>query len=224
MESALLFMGGLREVPDVTKSKDIMEWRSTLKNVLEKETRLTYEKNLYNRHVSRREVLNALKEVANFLKHDGKRIAFIYYYGHGNQVKDYNGDESDGKDEYWALYGGGNVLDDEISEIFKHIPKHSKLILWSDSCSSGTMIDRPLNSANWITYTSCRDCQDALTTFDGGVATIWAFMPILKECMEKREYIPKIYYAKMVERLKIMTQHMQFNYGNEEVIQTGWFE
>jgi hypothetical protein len=217
MESAVLFMGGLREVPDVSKSQAMDMYHAMVKLLNENST-LKINETLFNRAVSRRNVADKMGQIANFLADGDNRIAFIYYFGHGDQIKDLNGDEEDGMDEYWVLYGGGRMLDDDISYMFNTMKPTNKLILWSDSCSSGTMIDVKLNSKNWITYTSCRDCQDSYTTFDGGVATIWAFAPLLT-----KNYMPLEYYEALTKRLSIVGQTLQFNYGNKDVIKEPWF-
>jgi hypothetical protein len=217
MESAILFMGGLREVPDVAKSQ-AMDMYGAMVRLLEQHSVLKINETLFNRNVSKRNVVDKMGQIAHFLAEGENRIAFVYYFGHGNQIRDLNGDEEDGMDEYWALYGGGRMLDDDISYLFNTISPKNKLILWSDSCSSGTMIDIKLNSKNWITYTSCKDCQDSYTTFDGGVATIWGFAPLLT-----KNYMPDEYYAALMKRLSIVGQTLQYNYGNKEVISEPWF-
>ena len=62
-------------------------------------------------------VIKNLKEIAQELTNPNKK-AIVYYYGHGDQIKDTSGDEKDGKDEIWQTQG---IIDDEISKIFANI-------------------------------------------------------------------------------------------------------
>jgi hypothetical protein len=115
------------------------------------------------------------------------RKAIIYYNGHGDQTPDLNGDESDGMDEYWRLMGGGRMLDDEISSIFKDISETSFLLLINDNCSSGTMIDKKLNNRPWVCLSSCQDYQDSLACEYGGIFSLYGLIPGLKTCNTVRE-------------------------------------
>lgn len=71
------------------------------------------------------------------------RVLF-YFSGHGGRIKDKNGDEKDGQDEYITAYDlgrkvseGGFILDDDLSKWINSIPSQNKLIIL-DSCHSGT--------------------------------------------------------------------------------------
>lgn len=229
-ETALLFIAGLKEIPDITKSKDMMEWEQLLTKTISTKSQLKEHRSLYNTNTRRKTILDALKHLASFLcekrEPERKRIAFIYYLGHGNQTRDLNGDEADGMDELWCLRSGERILDDEISLIFKDIPENSKVILISDSCSSGTMIDVKLNHANWITYSSCADHENAFCSFDGGIVTIFGMSYVLKQMLEDPtcRYLPSEFYERTVKRIQIVTQNLEMNTGNTRILETGWFE
>ena len=60
------------------------------------------------------------------------------YSGHGTNVPDQNGDESDGRDEALCLYDG-YLVDDSIREMFKNLHPDATLTFISDSCHSGTV-------------------------------------------------------------------------------------
>lgn len=60
------------------------------------------------------------------------------YSGHGTNVPDQNGDESDGRDEALCLYDG-YLIDDSIREMFKGLHPEATLTFISDSCHSGTV-------------------------------------------------------------------------------------
>jgi|LakMenEpi03Aug12_release.lakeMendotaPanAssembly.Ray.scaffolds.fasta_scaffold236829_2 hypothetical protein len=79
----------------------------------------------------------------------GDRIV-ITYSGHGTQVKDTDGDETDQRDE--ALYLYDNVVtDDMIKEHLSRIPNGVSVTLIFDSCFSGNAV-RALNAESKIRY------------------------------------------------------------------------
>ena len=128
----------------------------------------------------------ALGVVASHLElPDAKAI--VYYYGHGDQVREVcevrgtsgtsgtSGDEADGMDEVWSTQG---IVDDELSALFLRIHDSSRLYLFSDSCSSGSMLDA--NGRPWVAIGSASDSQDSLATSDGGAFTMWGLIPALR--------------------------------------------
>jgi len=81
-------------------------------------------------------------------------IVYIHYSGHGQLVKDMNGDERDGKDESWIPYdackricsrdsGNRHLIDDEIGmlldEIYKKVGEEGMIVVVADACHSGTI-------------------------------------------------------------------------------------
>ena len=73
-------------------------------------------------------------------------IFWITYSGHGSQVPDQNGDESDGLDETWCLYDC-QILDDTLFDLWSRFKEGVRIVIFSDSCHSGT-IARAINSLN----------------------------------------------------------------------------
>lgn len=65
-------------------------------------------------------------------------VAVLTYSGHGTQVTDRSGDESDPYDEAICLYDG-NVIDDELRVILDGIHPQATLVIISDSCFSGSV-------------------------------------------------------------------------------------
>lgn len=65
-------------------------------------------------------------------------LYFISYAGHGGQLPDVSGDETDGFDETWCLYNG-QFLDDELTMLFSKFEEGVRVLLVSDSCHSGTI-------------------------------------------------------------------------------------
>lgn len=62
----------------------------------------------------------------------------ISYSGHGGQLPDMNGDESDGLDETWCLYDG-QLIDDELFTLWQGFKEDVRILIVSDSCHSGTV-------------------------------------------------------------------------------------
>lgn len=81
-------------------------------------------------------VLKAFKKAAETLKEDD--IFFITYSGHGGTVTDENGDEDDLQDETWCLYDR-QLIDDELFEAFGKFKQGVRILMFSDSCHSGTV-------------------------------------------------------------------------------------
>jgi len=65
-------------------------------------------------------------------------VAVFTYSGHGTQVTDAGGDESDPYDEAICLYDG-NTIDDELRVILNGIHPQATLVIISDSCFSGSV-------------------------------------------------------------------------------------
>ncbi len=128
----------------------------------------------------RRNVIPAMHYLAEQLKIP-EQTGLIYCAGHGDWQKDQNGDEPDGMDECWKTHTRETIPDDEIKQIFSTIHPSSKIIIISDTCSSGTIHDLQFNSnVKAVAISSCRDPQDSLQTGDGSVMSFNLF-EILKQ-------------------------------------------
>jgi hypothetical protein len=86
---------------------------------------------------------------------DEQTIVVFYYSGHGGQTPDNNGDESDGYDEFIAMYdtmtdpvGFVNVLtDDDLAGLLANLEsEHIGVIL--DSCFSGSMMETTMHASS----------------------------------------------------------------------------
>lgn len=63
----------------------------------------------------------------------------ITYSGHGGQLPDANGDETDDqKDETWCCFDG-HLLDDEIKHALAQFKAGVRIVMISDSCHSGSI-------------------------------------------------------------------------------------
>jgi hypothetical protein len=70
-------------------------------------------------------------------------LFFLTYSGHGGQMPDINGDETDKQDETWCLYDG-ELIDDELYAAISAFKDGVRLLVLSDSCHSGTVTrERP---------------------------------------------------------------------------------
>ncbi len=80
---------------------------------------------------------------ANIIRHlrqiRGATI-FISYSGHGTQVADRSGDETDGRDEAMFTLDGSVIVDDEVLAILR-TKRNSVVKVFYDCCHSGTLCD-----------------------------------------------------------------------------------
>jgi hypothetical protein len=82
-------------------------------------------------------VTKVLADAAATLKADD--IFMLSYSGHGGQLPDLNDDEDDGQDETWCLYDG-ELIDDEIYAALGAFAAGVRILVFSDSCHSGTVV------------------------------------------------------------------------------------
>jgi hypothetical protein len=65
-------------------------------------------------------------------------LFLVTYAGHGGQMPDNSGEESDNKDETWCLYDG-QLRDDELYRFWQYFREGVRILVVSDSCHSGTV-------------------------------------------------------------------------------------
>lgn len=82
-------------------------------------------------------VIKRIRNAAKTLKKGD--IFCLSYSGHGGQLPDLNGDEDDALDETWCLYDG-EILDDELYRLYAEFEKGVRVLVFSDSCHSGTVV------------------------------------------------------------------------------------
>lgn len=85
---------------------------------------------------TRANVLAGIRKAAGTLKSGD--IFLLTYSGHGGQVTDVTGDEPDKKDETWCLYDG-QLIDDELYWELSKFKAGVRVLVFSDSCHSGTV-------------------------------------------------------------------------------------
>jgi hypothetical protein len=91
---------------------------------------------LLTKKATRASVLAGMRSAAKALKAGG--LFFLTYSGHGGQVPDVSGDESDKQDETWCLYDG-QLIDDELYFELSRFAAGVRILVLSDSCHSGTV-------------------------------------------------------------------------------------
>ncbi|HNX39517.1 MAG TPA: caspase family protein [Methanothrix sp.] len=94
-----------------------------------------------DRRATKIAIINGIKSLLKGAK-KGDNLVF-YYSGHGSQIPDVSGDESDGKDEVLCPadvgVGEGNFIsDDDLRELFKGVAVDVNLEVILDCCHSGT--------------------------------------------------------------------------------------
>lgn len=90
---------------------------------------------LFNREATRNRILDTIIDIGKKVK---KGDSFIFYFsGHGDFVKDINGDEVSGFDQVMVAYNDF-IVDDEIYALLKRYFKQTDNIMIVDACHSST--------------------------------------------------------------------------------------
>lgn len=91
---------------------------------------------LLTRGATRKKVLAAIRDAARQLKTGD--LYFVSFSGHGGQVPDTSGEETDKQDETWCLFDG-QLIDDELYLELSRFEAGVRILILSDSCHSGTV-------------------------------------------------------------------------------------
>jgi hypothetical protein len=92
---------------------------------------------LLTRAATRTKVVGEISRAAKSLKSGD--IFMLSYSGHGGQLPDLNSDEPDAQDETWCLYDG-ELVDDELYSHLGTFAQGVRVLVFSDSCHSGTVV------------------------------------------------------------------------------------
>ena len=92
---------------------------------------------------TRNTVIDGIRNAAKKLSEGD--IFFLSYSGHGGQLPDINGDEYDQQDETWCLYDG-ELIDDELYDLWADFKEEVRILVLSDSCHSGTVVKAAMAS------------------------------------------------------------------------------
>jgi len=126
---------------------------------------------LLTKEATRAKVNGMVSKVAKDLKSGD--IFMLSYSGHGGQLPDLNNEELDERDETWCLFDG-QLVDDELNSMFAEFSKGVRILIFSDSCHSGT-VSKALDSYGR---------PNPLTASSGA--------PLRQKCMP-REYLGAVY-------------------------------
>jgi metacaspase-1 len=126
---------------------------------------------LLTKEATRAKVKGMISKAAKDLKSGD--IYMLCYSGHGGQLPDLNNEESDERDETWCLFDG-QLVDDEINSMFTEFSEGVRILIFSDSCHSGT-VSKALDSYGR---------PNPLTASSGE--------PLRQKCMP-REYLGAVY-------------------------------
>ena len=126
---------------------------------------------LLTKEATRAKVNGMVSKVAKDLKSGD--IFMLSYSGHGGQLPDLNNEELDERDETWCLFDG-QLVDDELNSMFAEFSKGVRILIFSDSCHSGT-VSKALDSYGR---------PNPLTASSGA--------PLRRKCMP-REYLGAVY-------------------------------
>jgi metacaspase-1 len=97
---------------------------------------------LLTNKATRKNVLERISKAATTLK--AGDLFLLTYSGHGGQLPDQNADEDDALDDTWCLYDG-ELVDDELYAMWSTFAPGVRILVFSDSCYSGTVIKEVLN-------------------------------------------------------------------------------
>ncbi|MGH7844580.1 MAG: caspase family protein [Candidatus Binatia bacterium] len=126
---------------------------------------------LLTRKATRNAVLKALRDAAIKLRPGD--IFLLSYSGHGGQLPDLNSDEeTDAQDETWCLYNG-ELVDDEIFQALAKFAKGVRILVFSDSCHSGTVT----KDLYYAAKTNHREARDAPPVSQGALPIRYRAMP-----------------------------------------------
>jgi hypothetical protein len=95
---------------------------------------------LFDKAATRSRIRSEIRTLMNEAA-DGDYLA-IHFSGHGSYVPDQDGDEPDGYDECICpcdVTSSGAITDDDLFDMYSLRPAGAKLIVFSDSCHSGTV-------------------------------------------------------------------------------------
>jgi hypothetical protein len=91
---------------------------------------------LLTRNATRERVIRRIRDASRTLKTGD--IFMLSYSGHGGQLPDRNEDEADAMDETWCLFDG-ELVDDEMFSMYGGFAEGVRVLVFSDSCHSGTV-------------------------------------------------------------------------------------
>lgn len=118
-------------------SGELMACEADAKDMANIATSKKYEvETLLTKEATRARVVEKVSKAAKDLKSGD--IFMLSYSGHGGQLPDLNHEEFDDRDETWCLFDG-QLVDDELNAMFAEFSAGVRILVFSDSCHSGTV-------------------------------------------------------------------------------------
>lgn len=99
-------------------------------------------------------IMKYLHSIADKTNTENVKELFITYSGHGSNIHDHSGDESDKKDECLIPIDykkKGYIKDDDLHKVLAKINEKVNVIILIDACHSGTMLDLRYVAGNKFT-------------------------------------------------------------------------
>ncbi len=148
---------------------------------------------LLTKAATRAKVTAGIKAAARSLKSGD--IFMLSYSGHGGQIPDLNNDEPDAQDETWCFYDG-EFVDDELYALWQKFSLGVRVLVFSDSCHSGTVIKQAYYRGTGIPRGGLPDSPE----------TKYRFMPpdvALRTYRENKRFYDNILKIKMPKEGKV---------------------
>jgi len=170
---------------------------------------------------------NILTELTKLLSNSNNNdLLFFSYSGHGSQLVDRNGDETDGRDEVMVPLDFNVITDDELKTVIQtYLKPNVTLFALFDCCNSGTVLDlkyQYLDSLNYDNYTEndnaidtlgnvimisgCTDNQTSADAFINNTsqgAMTWAFI-------ESVNSKPKLSWRELIQNMRKLLTNSQY--------------
>ena len=169
---------------------------------------------------------NILKQMQNLVNksNSGYSSLWFQYAGHGYYTADYNGDESDKKDECIVTSDMKFITDDEFRKLFtSKINKNAKMFCLMDCCHSGTIMDLKYkyqsNKTNWTTENkynvganiiAISGCRDNQYSADAWLNSNWcgAMTTSFLETMAATNYKPNMFT--LLDKMRVFLRSKGF--------------
>jgi subtilisin family serine protease len=150
---------------------------------------------LHNNNGTSANVLAKLDEYSSTLS--AGDLLWITYSGHGGQKPDLNKDEEDSWDETWCLYDR-ELIDDELFSAFSKFKKGVRILVFSDSCHSGTVsravaesYSTGVGGKTWVEYKQQHKAKSRRASFEGSFKRYLDNKDIYNQVLMQKPVDPK---------------------------------
>lgn len=140
---------------------------------------------LLTKDATRDRIIERIRGASKALKSGD--IFMLSYSGHGGQLPDRNEEEADVMDETWCLYDG-ELVDDEMYSLYGEFAQGVRVLVFSDSCHSGTVTKVAYYQSRMNMRTSNLDVHESK----------YRFMP--SDVAQRTYRLNKQFYDKILKR------------------------